>query len=129
MKTHYLNAGIALAALLSFSSFAANHALSGCQAKEHNIEQEISQAKAHGNQNRIAGLEKALKEAKANCTDSALLHKRQQTVDEKQRKVQELEREVQEAEQSGKADKVSKKTAKLEEARHDLKQAQEELSH
>ncbi|WP_304163340.1 DUF1090 domain-containing protein [Lonsdalea britannica] len=129
MKTYHLNAGIALAAFLSFSSFAANHSLSGCQAKEHNIEQEISQAKAQGNHNRVAGLEKALKEAKANCTDSALHNKREQNVNEKQHKVQELEREVQEAKQSGKADKVSKKTAKLEEARHELKQAQAELTH
>ncbi|OSM94824.1 MULTISPECIES: DUF1090 domain-containing protein [Lonsdalea] len=129
MKAHHLNAGITLAALLSFSSFSANHSLSGCQAKEHNIKQEISQAKALGNQNRVAGLEKALKEAKANCIDSALHIKRQQNIDEKQHKVQELEREVQEAKQSGKADKISRKTAKLEEARHELKQAQAELRH
>ena len=44
--------------------------LTGCAAKKHEISQQLEQARAHGNSNQVAGLEKALSEVEAHCTDA-----------------------------------------------------------
>ncbi len=61
---------IALAITL-FTLSAGSYANSLCQEKEQDI-QKISYAEKHNNQRRIEGLNKALSEVRANCTDSKL---------------------------------------------------------
>lgn len=60
---------IALAVSL-FALSAGSYATTLCQEKEQNILKEISYAEKHQNQNRIDGLNKALSEVRANCSDS-----------------------------------------------------------
>lgn len=60
---------IALAITL-FTLSAGSYANSLCQEKEQDIQKEISYAEKHNNQRRIEGLNKALSEVRANCTDS-----------------------------------------------------------
>ena len=62
---------IALAVSL-FALSAGSYATTLCQEKEQNILKEISYAEKHQNQNRIDGLNKALSEVRANCSDSQL---------------------------------------------------------
>ena len=44
----------------------------GCAAKICHLERELSYARAHNNSHRVAGLQRALAETKAHCTDSRL---------------------------------------------------------
>ena len=62
---------IALAVSL-FALSTGSYATTLCQEKEQNILKEISYAEKHQNQNRIDGLNKALSEVRANCSDSQL---------------------------------------------------------
>lgn len=54
--------------------------LTGCAAKRQAISVQIEQAKAHGNSEQQAGLEKALSEVTANCTDASLKKERENKV-------------------------------------------------
>ncbi len=56
--------------LLSLSAGA--FASTPCQEKEQDIQREIHYAEKHHNQSRIDGLNKALREVRANCSDSKL---------------------------------------------------------
>ena len=75
-------------ALLTVASFmatpllAAEEAaqLTGCAAKRQAISTQIEQAKAHGNSEQQAGLEKALSEVTANRTDASLRKERENKV-------------------------------------------------
>ncbi len=57
-------------AIALLSSAFASQAASLCGEKEADIQREIGYAEKHHNQNRIDGLNKALKELRANCSDS-----------------------------------------------------------
>lgn len=99
---------------LSFASTAqAANGLTGCAAKQHEVEQQIEQAKKYGNSNRVAGLETALKEIKDHCTDATLKVQREQDVAEKKAKVAERRQELQEAQADGRSDKIAKKQKNL----------------
>lgn len=54
--------------------------LTGCAAKRQAISAQIEQAKAHGNSEQQAGLEKALSEVTAHCTDASLRKERENKV-------------------------------------------------
>ena len=80
-----LLSSLALSTLLGFAAsplMAAEQppALTGCAAKRQAISEQIEQARAHGNANQQAGLEKALAEVTEHCTDSALRKEREQKV-------------------------------------------------
>lgn len=62
---------IALAITL-FTLSVGSYANTLCQEKEQEIQKEISYAEKHNNQRRIEGLNKALSEVRANCSDSKL---------------------------------------------------------
>ncbi len=55
-----------------FALSAGSYATTLCQEKEQNILKEIGYTEKHQNQNRIDGLNKALSEVRANCSDSQL---------------------------------------------------------
>ena len=105
---------IALAVSL-FALSAGSYATTLCQEKEQNILKEISYAEKHQNQNRIDGLNKALSEVRANCSDSQL------RADHQKDEVAERQQDLAEAKQKGDADKIAKRERKLAEAQEELK--------
>ncbi|KNC14091.1 hypothetical protein AC790_07765 [Pantoea sp. RIT-PI-b] len=127
MKNTLISLSILFSALTVTSVQAANPA-TGCEAKKQDIQQELAMAREHGNAARIAGVERALRENDAHCTDSGLLKARQDKVAEKQLKVQEREQDLREAQAKGRSDKIDKQQRKLNDARAELKEAQEALT-
>jgi hypothetical protein len=105
--------------LLAWSPMATANALN-CADKQKEIEQQITYAKLHSQDARIAALETALANNKANCTDDKLLRSQQETVKEKQAKVTKAEKKLNEAKASGKASKIKERTRELEEAQKTL---------
>lgn len=94
------------ALLFTTAAFAAPQTES-CVTKQQEIQKQIGEARAHNNQNRIDGLEKALRENKAHCTDAGLKAENQKRVDEKREKVAEREQELKEALAKGDHEKSS----------------------
>lgn len=111
---------IALAITL-FTLSAGSYANTLCQEKEQDIQREISYAEKHNNQNRINGLNKALSEVRANCSDSQLRADHKKKIAEQKKEISERQRDLAEAKQKGDADKIAKREHKLAEAQEDLK--------
>lgn len=116
--------GLLLAAPASASE---NPALKGCAAKQHILQTQIDTARTEGNRNQLAGMEKALSEMQANCTDAGLRKEREATVAKHKAEVSEREAELAAAQAKGDAEKIAKRQAKLAEARLELQQALDAL--
>lgn len=101
--------------------------LSGCAAKRQEISTQIEQAKAAGNRDQQSGLEKALSEVTANCTDAGLLKQQEQKVLDAKREVSRRQADLNKAMSKGDPDKINKRKDKLAESRKELQDAQEEL--
>lgn len=101
--------------------------LTGCAAKQAAIESKLQDAKAHGNLNQAAGLQTALDEVKAHCTDANLAQERKQRVLEAEKEVSQREKDLRKAMNRGDAEKIEKRKNKLAEARAELDQAKREL--
>ncbi|ORM73862.1 hypothetical protein HA48_07040 [Pantoea wallisii] len=97
-----------------------------CQQKEQDIQREIDMAKQHDNQRRVTGLERALTEVRAGCTDEKLKTAHADRIESQKHKVAERKRELQEERQDGDKDKIEKRERKLEEAQHELKKLETE---
>ena len=82
---------------------------------------------AHNNQEQVAGLERALRNLEAHCTDAGLLEEQQRKVVKQREEVEERLARLQSARVSGKPDKIAKKQSKLEESQAELLEAQREL--
>ncbi|MFL9863600.1 DUF1090 domain-containing protein [Paraburkholderia fungorum] len=101
----------------------------GCDAKRASIEKEIDYAQAHGNAKRIDGLETALAQMNANCTDAVLRSDAQRKVDAAQKKLSERQRDLQEARADGKsAKKIAERQRKVDEAHAELERVQLDAS-
>lgn len=111
------------ALLFTTASFAASQPET-CATKQNEIQKQIDEARAHNNQNRVDGLEKALRENKEHCTEAGLQAEKQKKIEEKREKVAEREQELKEAQAKGDHDKVIKKQHKLDEAKSGLKEAE-----
>lgn len=96
---------IALAVSL-FALSAGSYATTLCQEKEQNILKEISYAEKHQNQNRIDGLNKALSEVRANCSDSQLRADHHKKIAKQKDEVAERQQDLAEAKQKGDADRT-----------------------
>ncbi|WEX15514.1 DUF1090 domain-containing protein [Pseudomonas sp. G11] len=122
-------------ALLTVASFMATPSLAaedtqpltGCAAKRQAISTQIEQAKAHGNSEQQAGLEKALAEVTANCNDAALKKERENKVLDAKHEVSRRQADLDKAMKKGDADKINKRKDKLALSRKDLQDAVEEL--
>lgn len=122
-------------ALLTFAGFmatpllAAEQApqLTGCAAKRQTISTQIEQAKAHGDSAQQAGLEKALSEVTANCTDASLKKERENKVLDAKQEVSRRQADLDKAMKKGDAEKINKRKDKLAESRKELQEAVEEL--
>ena len=101
--------------------------LTGCAAKRQAIITQIEQAKAHGDSAQQAGLEKALSEVTANCTDAALKKERENKVLDAKHDVSRRQADLDKAMKKGDADKINKRKDKLAESRKALQDAVEEL--
>ncbi|RSK63156.1 DUF1090 domain-containing protein [Enterobacter huaxiensis] len=122
-KSTYVLAGIV--ALVPFFSA---RAATGCEAKRQEIKQQINLAQSYGNEHRVVGLQKALSELNANCTDDRLRLEREADVRKKEQKVEERRQELAEAKADGREDKIRKKQEKLEEAQDELTEAKNILN-
>lgn len=96
---------IALAVSL-FALSAGSYATTLCQEKEQNILKEISYAEKHQNQNRIDGLNKALSEVRANCSDSQLRADHHKKIAKQKDEVAERQQDLAEAKQKGDANRT-----------------------
>jgi len=122
-------------ALLTVASFMATPSLAaedtqpltGCAAKRQAISTQIEQAKAHGNSEQQAGLEKALAEVTANCNDAALKKERENKVLDAKHEVSRRQADLDKAMKKGDADKINKRKDKLAQSLKDLQDAVEEL--
>ena len=101
--------------------------LTGCAAKRQAISAQIEQAKAHGNSAQQAGLEKALSEVTANCTDASLKKERENKVLDAKHDVSRRQADLDKAMKKGDAEKINKRKDKLAESRKELQDAVEEL--
>jgi hypothetical protein len=99
----------------------------GCDMKRNSLEREVTYAQAHGNANRVGGLETALAQMNANCTDELLRSAGQRKVAAAQKKLAEREHDLQEARTQGKSPKkIAERQRKVDEAHADLERAQTE---
>ncbi|QHM72515.1 DUF1090 domain-containing protein [Mixta intestinalis] len=110
-------------ALVSLSGFT-QAAGTLCMQKEKDIEREISHAQQHDNQRRVNGLERALTEVRASCTDEKLKAAHQENIEAKQREVAEREKDLKDAQDDGDEEKIAKRQRKLQEEREELKALQ-----
>jgi hypothetical protein len=100
---------------------------SGCAVKRQDITTQLENAKAAGNTNRQAGLEKALSEVNANCTDADLLKQQEQKVLDAKREVSRRQADLNKAMSKGDPEKIDKRKDKLAESRKELQEEQEKL--
>jgi len=122
MKYHLL-LGVALFSL-SGSLLAAD---SLCEQKERDIKHEIEMAQQHNNLRRVNGLERALTEVQADCSDKKLEAAHLERINAQKQKVAEREHELREERDEGHdREKIAKRQQKLDEARRELKKLQAE---
>ena len=101
--------------------------LTGCAAKVKNIETQLEYARAHNNSGQIAGLEKALSEVKAHCTDAGLKKERENKVLEAKHEVSQRQADLDKAMKKGDPEKINKRKDKLAESRKELQEALDQL--
>ena len=101
--------------------------LTGCAAKKQAITLQLEQARAHGNSNQVAGLEKALSEVEAHCTDAGLRKERENKVLEAKHEVSKLQADLDKAMKKGDPEKIDKRKNKLAESRKELQEALDQL--
>ena len=118
-----------VASLMTTPLLAADDAepLTGCAAKRQAISTQIEQAKAHGNSEQQAGLEKALSEVTAHCNDATLKKERENKVLDAKHEVSRRQADLDKAMKKGDPDKIDKRKDKLAESRKELQDAVEEL--
>ena len=101
--------------------------LTGCAAKKQAITLQLEQARAHGNSNQVAGLEKALSEVEAHCTDAGLRKERENKVLEAKHEVSKRQADLDKAMKKGDPEKIDKRKNKLAESRKELQEALDHL--
>ena len=101
--------------------------LTGCAAKKQAITLQLEQARAHGNSNQVAGLEKALSEVEAHCTDAGLRKERENKVLEAKHEVSKRQADLDKAMKKGDPEKIDKRKNKLAESRKELQDALDQI--
>lgn len=119
----FLFASLAMAAGLAQ---AANPA---CDMKAAEVEAQIAHARQNGNEHRQRGLERALANLRANCTDASLIRDIQEDIDDQREDIRELEEDLAEKRAEGRQDKVARIERKLEEERAELGDLEGELKY
>ena len=101
--------------------------LTGCAAKKQGIINQIELAKSRGNVEQQTGLETALSEVTAHCTDASLKKERENKVLEAKHEVSERQADLDKAMKKGDPDRINKRKDKLAESRKELQEALDEL--
>ena len=101
--------------------------VTGCAAKRKAISDQIEQAKADNNSEQQAGLEKALSEVDANCTEAGLRKEREQKVLEARHEVNQRTKDLDKAMKKGDPERINKRKDKLAEAKKELQEAVDDL--
>lgn len=96
-----------------------------CAAKREAIHHELDEARSQGQKQRVRGLERALAEVSAHCSDARLEAEHRKRIEQQERKVAERERELQAAEREGSVRKVQRRKDKLAEAQAELQRLKE----
>jgi len=104
-------------------------AVKGCDRKFCEIEQQLDIAQKKGNDHQVAGLEKALKEAKQHCTDEGLREDLIEDIKDAKEDMAEYKADLRESEEDGDRDDLRKYQKKIEEERTEIQQLENELSH
>lgn len=113
----------------SFSVFANDcDNKTGCDAKACQIEKQIELAKQYDNENKLEGLNKALKQVQSYCTNDDLKDELQDKIDDVKEDMAEHQHDLDEAIQDQKMDKIEKYKHKLSEDRQELTELKQELS-
>lgn len=127
---------IRLAVLPLILTFTAGyaHAEYNCGTKKAALEKQLAYAKAHSNQYRVAGLEKALKSVELYCTDEGLKKDAEDRVEKLTDKVNEniselarIQADLDSANAKNDAKKAAKYQDKLSDKQEDIDDALEEL--
>lgn len=92
-----------------------------CQSKREAIQRDITHAKDQGQAQRLRGLEKALAEVNAHCTDAKLQSDRLRRIQQQEQAVAERERELKQAERDGKPEKIERRKEKLADEQEKLR--------
>lgn len=100
----------------------------GCEKKFCEIERQITIAKDNSNNSKLKGLNIALKEARANCSNESLIQDLTSEAEEIKQNILQYEQDLKEAQDDKKADKIIKYKNKIAEEKRDLKQVEAELS-
>ena len=116
---------IASLLILAASPLLAAEPSAACTAKRTRIESEISQAQ--GQQQQLAGLQKALRANQSHCTDAVLAAEREGNIKKATKKVAQQEQKLAKAQAKGDSGKIARQQTKLDEARSELTQAQKPL--
>jgi hypothetical protein len=101
--------------------------LTGCAAKKQGIINQIELAKSRGNTDQQAGLETALNEVTAHCTDASLKKERENRVLDAKHEVSTRQADLEKAMKKGDAEKINKRKDKLAQSRKELQEALDEL--
>ena len=119
------------AVLVSSSAWAAPEPAAGgtCQAKREEISRNLDEAKAKGQKQRVRGLEHALSEVDAHCSDAKLQAEQQRRIQRQEEAVAARERDLKEAERDGNAKKVARRKSKLLEEQAKLQQLKDARLH
>ena len=112
MRTTLGQITLTAAALFSHAALA-QPAPTTCEAKRADIARDIEEAKAKNQKQRVRGLEKALRETQANCSDAKLQKDHAARIARQEKKVAERQRDLEAARTQGKADKIASREAKL----------------
>ena len=120
---------LTLCSVMAAPSMAGEEApgLTGCAAKRQGIVNQIELAKAHGNADQQAGLEKALSEATDHCTDASLKKERENKVLDAKHEVSKRQADLDKAMKKGDPERINKRKDKLAESRKELQDALDEL--
>ncbi|SHM30986.1 DUF1090 domain-containing protein [Vreelandella subglaciescola] len=100
----------------------------GCDRKFCEIEQQLDIAQENGNKYQVAGLEKALQEAKRHCTDEGLREDLIEDIQDAKEDLAEYKADLREAEEDGDMDDRRKYQQKIEEEKIEIRQLENELS-
>ncbi|WP_110949495.1 DUF1090 domain-containing protein [Pseudomonas bohemica] len=98
-----------------------------CEAKRQEIQTQLDQAKAAGNNNQQAGLQNALSANTEHCTDKGLTKEQENKVLDAKKEVSQRQADLDKAMKKGDPDKVNKRKDKLAEARKQLQDEQQKL--
>ena len=102
--------------------------LKGCKKKFCEIEKQLNIATQADQSDKVAGLTKALKEAKSHCTNKGIREELIEEIEEERKEILDDEKDLRRAQKDNKADKVRKYQEKINQKTNRVMQLESELS-